>query len=79
VRALREIIARVREAAAPAGDEDFARELAARLRAEEAELRVRARALAARLSKAVPQGLPLTDIGDRVATPLQRARAEVSL
>jgi hypothetical protein len=79
VRAMREIIARVREEAAPSGDADFSQELAARLRAEEAELRVRARGLAARLAQAVPQGLPLTDIGDRVATPLQRARAEVSL
>ena len=79
VRAMRGIIARVRAEAPTSGDEDFSRELAARLRAEEAKLRVRARALAARLSQAVPQGLPLTDIGDRVATPLQRARAEVSL
>lgn len=79
VRAMREIIARVREEAAPSGDTDFSQELAARLRAEEAGLRVRARELAARLAQAVPQGLPLTDIGDRVATPLQRARAEVSL
>ncbi|WP_224372146.1 B12-binding domain-containing radical SAM protein [Hyalangium versicolor] len=79
VRAMREIIARVREEAPPSGDPNFSRELAERLRAEEAGLRVRARALAARLAQAVPQGLPLTEIGDRVATPLQRARAEVSL
>ncbi|HYO55451.1 radical SAM protein, partial [Archangium sp.] len=77
VRAMRDIIARVRQGAAPSGDEAFSQELAARLRAEESQLRERARELAARLARVVPVGRPLTEIGDRVATPLQRARAEV--
>lgn len=79
VRAMRDIIARVTSGASVSGDEAFARELAARLRSEEWALRGRARELAAKLARGVPVGRPLTDLGDRVATPLQRARAEVSL
>jgi hypothetical protein len=76
---MRDIIARVTSGASVSGDEAFARELAAHLRSEEWALRGRARELAATLARGVPVGRPLTDIGDRVATPLQRARAEVSL
>jgi hypothetical protein len=76
VRGLRELVARVRGGGDPKQDEAFAAELAARLRETERALKVRARQLAADLSGCV-SGAPLTELGDRVATPLQRARSEV--
>lgn len=69
------IVARVRSGADPDEDYAFADELAIGLRAVEAEVRAGAVALARTLAGAVGQGAPLTDIGDRVATPLQTQRA----
>jgi hypothetical protein len=73
VAGMRELMARVRSDAPQSGDAAFAAELAARLRATEDGLRGEARALA-RDVQAVVGGTPLTEIGDKVATPLQRAR-----
>jgi len=50
-------------------------EVAGALRATEDRIRARARALARELKEAVGVGEPLTDIGDRVATPLQTQRS----
>lgn len=57
------------------GDDAIAEELAPKLRAAEASIGRRAKDLAAALQKAIGRGAPLTDLGDRVATPLQTARA----
>ncbi len=77
VACMREVIARVEAGAGEAGDGAFCDELAARLRETEERLRVRAIALATDIHGTVKQGLPLTFIGDRVATPLQNARPQV--
>jgi radical SAM superfamily enzyme YgiQ (UPF0313 family) len=47
--------------------------VSSRLRATERVVRERARALAASIFRSVGRGQPLTEIGDRVATPLQQA------
>ena len=61
-------------------DTALAAALARDLRRAEQEISVGARALARELTAAVGRGLPLTDIGDRVATPLQTQRiAEIQL
>ena len=73
--ALSAIVARVRDAADPSEDEDFARTLAVGLREVEVEVRAGAVSLARTLAQAVGRGAPLTDLGDRVATPLQTSRA----
>jgi radical SAM superfamily enzyme YgiQ (UPF0313 family) len=70
---LEAIVARVKGGASEAGDEQFTAELAARLRATERAVEAGARELAYELQAAVGQGSPLTELGDRVATPLQRA------
>ncbi|HZS36945.1 MAG TPA: radical SAM protein, partial [Polyangia bacterium] len=57
-------------------DDEFVSELAERLRSTESDIARRCRALARAIMEVVG-GVPLTEIGDRVATPLQRARAEV--
>ncbi len=75
VDALAEIVAHVKNAA----DDDEERLVATlrrRLRAKEEEVGAGARALARSISDVIGRGLPLTELGDRVATPLQRARAE---
>jgi hypothetical protein len=66
-------MARARSDAPQRGDAAFADELALKLRATEEALRGEARALA-RSVQAVVGGVPLTEIGDKVATPLQEAR-----
>ncbi len=77
VRGLRQLIARAVGPEPRLGDEAFCAELAARLRDTEAGLQRRALALASDIQSSVKQGAPLTFVGDRVATPLQRAQAEV--
>jgi hypothetical protein len=59
----------------PAADQALIASLAAALRAREHEIATGARALAAELMQGIGQGQPLTDLGDRVATPLQTARS----
>lgn len=71
-RAMRRIVREVREN----GSDAFIDGVAAELRSAEEDIRERARALAWRLADRVG-GRPLTEIGDRVATPLQRARETV--
>lgn len=53
--------------------------LAPGLRATEREVGERCRDLAQRLQAAIGRGRPLTDLGDRVATPLQTQRLAVGL
>ena len=71
VATLRELLAHV-ESGAP-GDAAIAAGLGARARAVEAEVRAQMLAVAAALEARVGRGVPLTFLGDRVATPLQRA------
>jgi hypothetical protein len=79
VAVLRRIVARVRDPDAPANrDLNFARALIPSLQRMDRRIRTRARALAARVLGAIGQGAPLTELGDRVATPLQRAVAEIA-
>lgn len=54
-------------------DSQLVEQLSCRLRAREQEIGTRARALAFSIQQLVG-GMSLTDIGDRIATPLQRAR-----
>ncbi|MEP7121852.1 MAG: radical SAM protein [Byssovorax sp.] len=56
------------------GDAAFVADLTERLRATEREVSAGAKDLARRLQAAIGKGEPLTDIGDRVATPLQTQR-----
>ncbi|MCA9493598.1 MAG: B12-binding domain-containing radical SAM protein [Myxococcales bacterium] len=72
VAGLRRIVEHVRTHADVGGDEALVRELAADLRQAEATIGAACSDLAARVLRAVGRGAPLTDIGDRVATPLQR-------
>ena len=53
-------------------DGDFVAQLSLRLRASEKDIGDRARDLATRIHQAIGIGRPLTEIGDKVATPLQR-------
>ena len=69
---LQEIVDFVKAHESPTKDGDFVSDLASRLRAREIEIGARARDLASRLHLAIGRGRPLTEIGDRVATPLQR-------
>lgn len=55
-------------------DEALVARLATALRTKEREIVAGARALATDLMDGIGQGRPLTDLGDRVATPLQTAR-----
>jgi hypothetical protein len=60
---------------APASEEKaFVAGVADGLRATEDSIRGRARALARELKAAIGRGEPLTELGDLVATPLQKAR-----
>jgi radical SAM superfamily enzyme YgiQ (UPF0313 family) len=71
-RGLRETIAHVASTKASIrGDEVFVATLAERLRAVEAEVWTACRALAARMTSTIGQGVPITSLGDLVATPLQ--------
>lgn len=72
VAALREIMQRVESGTPDRDDAEFAADLATRLRRRESQIDAGARALAEALYTAIGQGLPLTVLGDRVATPLQR-------
>ncbi|HYQ04474.1 MAG TPA: cobalamin-dependent protein [Polyangiaceae bacterium] len=58
-------------------DDAFVAQLAPKLRACEALISDGARELARKLQRAAGRGSPLTDIGDRVATPLQTQRLAV--
>lgn len=69
---LQEIVDFVKAHDSSEKDGDFTADLAARLRAREADIGARARSLATRLHRAIGRGRPLTEIGDKVATPLQR-------
>lgn len=71
VAMLRELLAHV-ETGAPADGAVVAR-LSTRARAVEAEVRAEMLDVAAALQARVGRGVPLTFLGDRVATPLQRA------
>lgn len=74
---LEAIIERVKSKAPVEDDNAFIAELTPKLRAKEFEIREATRELARTLQKAVGHGRPLTDIGDKVATPLQSQRAEI--
>jgi hypothetical protein len=54
-------------------DTRFEAQLSRRLRSREKEIRAKARKLARSIQRVIG-GSPLTDVGDRVATPLQRAQ-----
>jgi hypothetical protein len=71
------ILAHVRSGAPPHEDPALARDLATSLRSTEVAVEARCRALAEELLAAIGQGRPLTQLGDRVATPLQSARGPV--
>jgi len=55
-------------------DADVVARVAAKLRATEGHVGQRARDLARRIQGVLQRGKPLTDVGDRVATPLQTPR-----
>jgi anaerobic magnesium-protoporphyrin IX monomethyl ester cyclase len=57
-----------------AADPRLVESLTTALRAKEHEIAAGARALATELMQCIGQGRPLTELGDRVATPLQTAR-----
>jgi anaerobic magnesium-protoporphyrin IX monomethyl ester cyclase len=77
VAGLREIVAHVKSTAPGPRDALLVRDLADRLRLKEEEIGGRASDLAAAITRALGHGRPLTDIGDRVATPLQRGVLEI--
>jgi hypothetical protein len=72
VDALEEIVRHVRKA--QDGDDELVERLSEGLRKVEQEINQQARALAAEIHAVIGGGLPLTELGDRVATPLQDAR-----
>ena len=71
---LEAILAHVRSGAPRACDAGLTIELSRGLRKTEAEVAGRAKGLARELARSIGRGAPLTDIGDRVATPLQTPR-----
>jgi anaerobic magnesium-protoporphyrin IX monomethyl ester cyclase len=73
-RALERIVGHVRSGAPRVEDASLAIELARELRTLERDVRERARDLARTMRDALGRGAPLTELGDRVATPLQDAR-----
>ncbi len=75
VSALRVLLDHVRRGAPEAADGPLVERLAARARAVEGEVRAEMLDLARTLQARVGRGQPLTFLGDRVATPLQRAVA----
>jgi anaerobic magnesium-protoporphyrin IX monomethyl ester cyclase len=72
--ALDRILAQVRSGAPEEDDHALVEQLTPGLRAAEREIGRRARDLASRLQRAIGRGRPLTELGDRVATPLQTQR-----
>ena len=72
--ALSEIVEHVKRGSDNA---DIVRRLSKRLRRKEREIRSEARMLAHSIQRVIG-GTPLTDVGDRVATPLQRAHEVLS-
>lgn len=75
VEILRALLAQVEDGdgASRASDASVVMRLAARARAVEADVRAEMLQIAGRLQARVGRGVPLTYLGDRVATPLQRA------
>jgi anaerobic magnesium-protoporphyrin IX monomethyl ester cyclase len=76
---LEKIVTHVKSGAHRAEDARIVIELSRGLRATEQLVGDRCRTLARTLQKSVGQGAPLTEIGDRVATPLQTPRKAVGL
>ena len=74
VDALTEIVEHVKRTGD--GDAQLVDRLSRRLRETERVVGAGARALAGAITDVLGRGRPLTELGDRVATPLQRARAE---
>jgi hypothetical protein len=72
--ALERIVRHVRAGAPRAEDMALAVEIGRGLRRTERVVGARARDLARAIEKALGRGAPLTDLGDRVATPLQDTR-----
>jgi radical SAM superfamily enzyme YgiQ (UPF0313 family) len=72
---LEAIVQFVRSEAPVSAEEAFVAEVAGKLRATEDSIRSRCRDLARTLRDAIGRGDPLTELGDLVATPLQRGRA----
>jgi hypothetical protein len=77
MRGLRSIIERVKTEVPLAGDARFVEKWRQRLAESDAVLRARSHDLAREIQDSVQHGTALTFVGDRVATPLQRAVAEV--
>jgi radical SAM superfamily enzyme YgiQ (UPF0313 family) len=75
VEALESIVQHVR--CVRDGDDELVERLTARLRKVEQQISRRCKALARRIHDVIGGGLPLTELGDRVATPLQNARPEL--
>jgi hypothetical protein len=79
VASLRRLMEQVERGAPAATDAPLVDELSRHSRAVEAQVRAEMIALAAQLHQRVGRGLPLTYLGDRVATPLQRAISTAGL
>jgi hypothetical protein len=73
VATLRRLLQQVEGGAAESSDAPLVAELSSRCRRVEDEVRAEMLALAGQLHRRVGRGLPLSYLGDRVATPLQRA------
>jgi radical SAM superfamily enzyme YgiQ (UPF0313 family) len=73
--ALEQILDAVERGASEAARRELVVSVSQRLRATEAVVRAGCRDLAARMLARVGRGRPLTELGDRVATPLQSPRA----
>lgn len=73
--ALERLVAHVRAVAPDVSSDTLVDDVSASLREIDRTVARRARTLAATLTRAVGRGRPLTDLGDRVATPLQTARS----
>ncbi len=71
---LSEIVALVKADASYSSERDAVPVIAARMREIELSIAEEARQLARDILATIGQGAPLTDIGDKVMTPLQRAR-----
>jgi hypothetical protein len=74
VEGMRRILDHVRREPDARGDRELVARLAHELRAVETEVRGRAIDLAVTVANALGRGKPLTEVGDRVATPLQTPR-----
>jgi len=77
VDALTAILNRVKSGASVQEDRAFVADIVPKLRKKEKDIGSAIRELARTLQKAVGQGRPLTDIGDKVATPLQSQRVSL--